>query len=134
MESGIFFVFLEVCSLSDLVNIADPDQVLRHAASGKTIMFRDVSFLFNNKIMFADSEGQGRKRYFMKIKYLGKCKEYGPRSNVTVNIYIYIYIYIHVYIVGNISLKKFDIFLFTCFALLCLTLILLLFLVCFAFT
>ena len=78
--------------------------------------------------MFADSEGQGRERYFMKIKYLGKCKEYGPRSNVTLNIYIYIYI------VGNISLKKFDIFLFTCFALLCLTLILLLFLVCFAFT
>ena len=44
---AIFFVFTEVCSLSDLVNIADPDQVLRHAASGKTIMFRDVSFLFN---------------------------------------------------------------------------------------
>ena len=44
---AIFFVFPEVCILSDLVNIADPDQVLRHAASGKTIMFRDVSFLFN---------------------------------------------------------------------------------------
>ena len=67
MESGIFFVFPEVCSLSDLVNIADPDQVLRHAASGKTIMLRDVSFVLIDKIMFADSEGQGRKRFFMKI-------------------------------------------------------------------
>ena len=68
MESGIFFVFPEVCSLSDLVNIADPDQVLRHAASGKTIMFRDIClFCLIDKIMFADSEGQGRKRFFMKI-------------------------------------------------------------------
>ena len=33
VESGIFFVFPEVCSLSDLANIADLDQVLHHAAS-----------------------------------------------------------------------------------------------------
>ena len=31
------FVFPEVCSLSDLANIADPDQVLRHTASGRTL-------------------------------------------------------------------------------------------------
>ena len=37
MGSGIFFVFLEVCSLSDLENIADPDQMLRHVASGRTL-------------------------------------------------------------------------------------------------
>ena len=35
--SGIFFVFPEVCSLSDLANIADPDQVLRRTASGWTL-------------------------------------------------------------------------------------------------
>ena len=46
MESGIFFVFPEVCSLSDMANIADPEQVLHHAASGRTlIMFRDVPIL-----------------------------------------------------------------------------------------
>ena len=37
MGSGIFFVFPEACSLSDLANIADPDQVLHHAASGLTL-------------------------------------------------------------------------------------------------
>ena len=42
--------------------------------------------------MFADSENQGRKA----IPY----KEYGPRSDLVL------------YIVGNISLKKFDIFQF----------------------
>ena len=50
MESGNFLCLsrgLQFVRLSHLVNIADPDQVLRHAASGKTIMFRDVSFLFN---------------------------------------------------------------------------------------
>ena len=31
----IFFVFPEVCSLSDLANIADSDQVLRHAVSSR---------------------------------------------------------------------------------------------------
>ena len=29
--------FPEVCSLSDLANIADPDQVLNRSASGKTL-------------------------------------------------------------------------------------------------
>ena len=33
MGSGIFFVYPEVCSLSDLLNFEDPDQVLHHAAS-----------------------------------------------------------------------------------------------------
>ena len=51
-------------------------------------------------MIFADSENQGRKRYFMKIWYLGECKEYGPWSDVAL------------YIVGNISLRKFDIFQF----------------------
>ena len=37
MGSGIFFVFPKVCSLSDLANIADPDQVLRRTASGLTL-------------------------------------------------------------------------------------------------
>ena len=37
MGSVIFFVFPEVGSLSDLANIADPDQVLRHVASGQTL-------------------------------------------------------------------------------------------------
>ena len=38
---GIFIVFLEVCSLPDLANIADgsrPRQVLRHAASGFSLI------------------------------------------------------------------------------------------------
>ena len=42
MGSGIFFVIPEVCSLSDLANIADPSQVLHHAVSSRTIKFRDV--------------------------------------------------------------------------------------------
>ena len=50
-----------------------------------------------DKIMFADSEKQGRKRYFMKLYYFGKCKENGPRSDPLLHR------------VGNISLKKFDI-------------------------
>ena len=66
MGFGIFIVFPEVCSLPDLANIADgsrPRQVLRHTASGRT----SVSFCKIDKIMFADSENQGHKRYFMKI-------------------------------------------------------------------
>ena len=37
MGSGISFVFREVCNLSDLANIANPDKVLHHAASGGTL-------------------------------------------------------------------------------------------------
>ena len=33
----VFFVFPEVCSLSDLGNIADSDQVLRKMGSGRTL-------------------------------------------------------------------------------------------------
>ena len=81
-------------------NIADSDQVLRKVGSGLTLCSEMSQFCKIDKIMFTDSENQGRKRYFMKLYYLGKCKEYGPRSDLVL------------YIVGNISLKKFDIFQF----------------------
>ena len=81
--------------MSDLGNIADSDQVLRKVGSGRTLC-SEMSLLCKiDKIMFADSENQGCKRYFMKLYYLGKCKEYGPRSDLLL------------YIVGNIPLKKF---------------------------
>ena len=72
-NSGIFFAFPEVCSLSDLANIADGSSPRPGVASCSiwsdchSIKFRDVPFCKINKIMFADSENQGRKRYFMKI-------------------------------------------------------------------
>ena len=55
MGFGIFIVFPEVCSLPDLANIADGSRP------------SSVSFCKIDKIMFADSENQGHKRYFMKI-------------------------------------------------------------------
>ena len=44
MGPGIFFVYSEVCSVSDLANIADPDQVLRHVASGWTGLSPPVKY------------------------------------------------------------------------------------------
>ena len=49
MGSGIFFVFLEVCSLSDLANIADPDQMLRHVASGRTLKGYRLAFFLQEQ-------------------------------------------------------------------------------------
>ena len=50
--------------MSDLANIADPDQVLRHTASGRTLYCSErCLFCKIDKIIFADSVNQGRKRY-----------------------------------------------------------------------
>ena len=69
--------------MSDLANIADPDQMLRHAMSGRTLYCSEMSlFCKIDKIMFADSENQDHKRYSI----LGKCKEYGPRADVALNV------------------------------------------------
>ena len=42
------------------ITVADPDQVLHHAVSGQSIMFRKSLFLKSEKVIFADSENQGR--------------------------------------------------------------------------
>ena len=60
-------------------------------------MFREVLFCKIDKIIFADSENQGRKRYVI----FGEMQRVRPWSDIAVYI-----------IVGNISLKMFDIFQF----------------------
>ena len=66
MESGDFLSFprFVVCQTWRTLQI----QVLCHAASVRTLYCSEMClFCKIDKIMFADSEHQDRKRYFMKI-------------------------------------------------------------------